>query len=288
MAVSPADLRAIPLFQGITDEHLNELIGVFEHMQLQEGDVLFQAGAKPDHFLLLVKGEIALYEDDVVRFRLRPMAPIGELGSLTGLERTTRAVASQASELWHIPTPDLMSFFEKHGEVAFPFYQNLLQVVSDKIRRDEHRMAEMRANIIRTQKAMKRLRELVLESEESTLSKPIYETLEDLIEHNRRWNYTVEPAHTLQASVRLDDGTLVAVREMSAGSIRLAPLPTKPAPKSDWSGVLVIPNGEIPISGRIDSIDSTSVLIQLDLLIHDYAALLEDYLTRVQMLDFVV
>jgi CRP-like cAMP-binding protein len=288
MAVSPADLRAIPLFQGITDEHLNELIGVFQHVEVKEGDVLFQAGAKPDNFIVLVKGEIALYEDDVVRFRLRPIAPIGELGSLTGLERTTRAVATLPSELWQIATADLMRFFEKHGDVAFPFYHNLLQVVADKIRRDEHRMAEMRANIIRTQKAMKRLRDLVLESEESSLSKPIYETLEDLIEHNRRWNYMVEPAHTLQAKVRLDDGTLVAVREMSAGWLRLAPLPAVPAAKSDWSGVLIIPNGEIPVSGRVDTVDAASVHIQLDLLIHDYAVMLEDYLTRVQMLDFVV
>jgi len=62
-----------------------------------------------------------------------------------------------------------------------------------------------------------------------------------------------------------------------------------PAPKSDWSGVLVIPNGEIPVSGRVESVDpTTGIMIQLDLLIHDYAVLLEDHLTRVQMLDFVV
>lgn len=287
MAIGPAELRTIPLFQDITDEHLTDLLGALKHQRVKQGEVLFLAGSRPTGLLLLTSGEIALKEGDEIRFRLRPVAPIGELGALTGLVRNTTAVAVSDSEVLSIGTADLMQFFESHGDVAFPFYHNLLRVVADKVRRDSRRMDEMRANIIRTQKAMKRMRELVLESEDTVVSKPVFETLEELIEHNKRWNYMVEPAHTLRAVVRLDDGTEVPALELSQGWLKI-PAAAAMKPGVFWSGVLVIPTGEIPISGTVDSVHDGGALVQLDMLISTYHHVLEEYLTRVHMLDFVV
>jgi hypothetical protein len=237
--------------------------------------------------VLLTAGEIALREDTEVRFKLRPIAPIGELGALTGLRRNTTALATMDSEILRIGTAQLMDFFESHGDVAFPFYHNLLRVVADKVRRDVRRMDEMRTNIIRTQKAMKRMRDLVLEAEDTVVSRPIFETLEELIEHNKRWNYMVEPAHTLRAVVRLDDGAEVQALELSQNWLRM---PATPAmkPASHWSGVLVIPTGEIPVSGTVDDIHDGHATVQLDPMIASYHHVLEEYLTRVHMLDFVV
>jgi CRP/FNR family cyclic AMP-dependent transcriptional regulator len=289
MQVSPSDLHAIPLFQNITEAHLTELMAAFEHLTLGADHVLFEAGSAPTHFHLLVSGEVSLREGDETRFRLSPLAPIGELGAVTGLTRSITAVTTQPSEVYQIRVEALRAFFEKHGDVAFPFYNNLVNVVADKVRRDTRRIDAMRANLIRTQKAMKRLVEQVLEAEETPLSKSICETLEGLIEHNRRAHYLVEPAHTLKASVRLDGGAVVPVLEMNDGILHLAKLST-PAPLkgSHWSGVLILPTGEVPVSGVIESSGESGLHIKLDLLISDYAAVLQEYLTRLQMLDFVV
>ena len=55
-----------------------------------------------------------------------------------------------------------------------------------------------------------------------------------------------------------------------------------------WSGVLTASGADIPVSGTVREADSASVVIELDLLIEEYAEALEDYLTRVQMLDVIV
>lgn len=289
MAVTPSDLRAIPLFQDISDEHLGALMGVFERRQLVAGEVLFEAGDNPTELMLLVAGEVVLYEGDEVRFRLRPLAPIGELGALTGLRRYTTAKSSQSSEILSISTKALMDFFEANGDVAFPFYHNLLRIVANKIRRDTRRIKEMRTNIVRTQKAMKRVRDVVLEAEDTVISKPVFETLDEQIERNRRWHYFVEPAHTLSAQVRFDDGTNAPVVEMSDGWLHLAPgLAGVPKVGEHWSAVLILPSGEVPVSGTVDTVGSDGVVIKLDLLIREYESTIEDYLTRLHMLDFVV
>lgn len=293
---TPRDLRSIPLFSRMTDAHLDELGSIFEKKSLKEGEVLFEAGAAADQFQILVSGVISLYEDGTERFRIAPLAPIGELGALTGVSHNVKAVASRAAEVWRVSVSKLMEFFEKHGEVAFPFYHSLLEIVSDKVRRDEHRLEEMRANIIRTQKTMKKLRDLVLESPETPLSEPVAKALDELIEQNRRGHYMVEPARALATRVRLDDGKLIDVREISEDHICLE---SKVADGGKtWSGVLIIPAAtgggsmrpprEIPISGTVERLNGEKSVVKLDLLVDEYKAALSDYLTRVQMLDFVV
>ena len=105
----------------------------------------------------------------------------------------------------------------------------------------------------------------------------------DLRVHRRRLTVA------LQTGTDDDDGTKVPVVEMSDGWLQLA----KDAPGATevgkhWSAVLILPSGEIPISGTVESANEAGVVIKLDLLIREYAATLEDYLTRLHMLDFVV
>jgi len=287
MMIRPADLHAIPLFEGITETHLSELLEAMERVTLAPGSVLFEAGTEPHHFILLVRGEIALEQEGDVRFRLAPLAPIGELGSLTGLYRNTRAVATTEAELMRIGVTGLMRFFETHGDVAFPFYNNLLKIVAAKMHRDATRLEEMRTNIIRTQKAMKELRDRVLEAEETPISKMVCDTIEPLIERNRRGHYMVTPAYALSTSVRLDDGRILPVSAMSDGFIKVVNW-AGAAPNRDMSFVLVAPNDEIPMSGKIVHVADDGVLVALDMLIDDYEKKLQAHLTRVQMLDFVV
>lgn len=289
MSLTPDALRTVPLFADLADDHLQALSAVFTPLELAEGDVLFREGDEPTHFILLAKGEVTIAYAGEPRFRLVPIAPIGELGTLTGVARRTSAVASAKSTIWRVEREALLRFFEQRGDVAFRFYHALLGIVADKIRRDELRMQAMRDNLVFTQKAMKALRDQVLEAEETPLSVDVCDQLEELIEHNRRGHYRVAPKHSLATRVRRDDGALVPVAEMSLDEIHLAPgaLPGLVA-GSDWSGVLVLPNAEVPVSGRIDRADDAGVAVRLDPMIQEYTRVLGDHLTRVQMLDFVV
>lgn len=289
MSPTPDALRTIPLFADLADDHLLALAAVFSPIELAEGDVLFREGDEPTHFLLLARGEITIAYEGEPRFRLLPVAPIGELGTLSGVPRRTSAVASAKSTIWRVERVDLLRFFEQRGDVAFRFYHALLRIVADKIRRDELRMQAMRDNLVFTQKSMKALRDQVLEAEETPLSVDVVDQLEDLIEHNRRGHYRVAPKHALATRVRRDDGALVPVSEMSLDELHLAPgaLPGL-AGGTEWSGVLVLPTTEIPVSGRVDRSDDAGVTIRIDPMIAEYTRALSDHLTRVQMLDFVV
>ena len=290
MTLTPSHFRDIPLFASLTDEQLQQLCELFRPRDLEPDEVLFRAGEQGNMFYVLKEGEIDLFDRDELRFRLHPPTIIGELGALAELERNTTASSFGASTIYEVPRDELLQFLSTNGEIAFVFYTNLLKIAGDKIRRDQKRLDDMRANIIATQKSMKKMRDLLLESEETSFSEQLHETLEAHIKQNRRVNYRVEPVPGLAATVRLDDGREAVVIEMLRTQLLLE-LPENHDLKfhGSWSGVLCIPHGvEFPISGTVVTVVGRRVEVELDMLFDEYGTHLDDYLTRLQMLDFLV
>jgi CRP-like cAMP-binding protein len=285
--ITPADLNHLPLFRPLTEAQLKELLAAFVPRKVKRGSTLFREGEVPSKFQLLADGEIELTEAREPKVIVRPIAPIGELGALTGVPRNTTAVATKDSELLEVDRDALMKLFSRSADLAFLFYKGLLDVVSDKVRRDKLRLDEMRDNLIRTQKAMKELRDVVLSSDETPISQPVCDKLDELIEHNRRSHYRVSPLESHPAAVRFNGGTVVPVVELSEGFLKIAA--TKELKTgAEATMVLALPKGEIPVSGKVERAGSDGVLLRLDMLIDEYKQAMVGYMTELQMLDFVV
>jgi CRP-like cAMP-binding protein len=286
MAPSAADLRTIPLFRGFDDAALAALAALFSRVTVEPDQPLFDVGDPATAFYLLTSGEVILERPDDDVFKLAPPALIGELGALATLPRSTRATIAPGSTVWCLPAATLQQHFADHQERGVLFLANLLGVVADKVHRDQARMADMRQNLMRTQKELKRLRELVLETVETPLSAQVHDTLERLITHNRRVNYGVEPPPALAARLRLDTGTFdVASISRTHVTVRAA----QPLGIQTWtSGVLDLAGTELPVSGTVVRSGNGKFSIQLDLMIDEVAKTFEGYLTGVQLLDVLV
>jgi len=291
MGPSASELRIIPLFHGFGDDELAALGRLFTLVPGSgEPQELFDVGEPAQEIYLLTAGEVVLDRPDDDVFRLHPPALIGELGALTGLPRSTRAVVTAGSTVWSLPAKTIQAFLASNQELGVRFLANLLTVVADKVHRDQSRMGDMRQNLMRTQKELKRLRELVLEAVETPISTQVHDSLDKLITTNRRVNYRVEPPKQLPAHLRLEFGsapvadlsrTHVAVHDIRFGE-------TPPAVDTWLTGVLHLAGTEIPISGRVTRVTGNRMTIALDMLIDEFAAQLEGYLTRAQLLDVLV
>ena len=286
MGPSANELRTIPLFRGFSDAELNSIGALFSVVEVPADRPLFDVNEPATTLYVLTAGEVVLDRpgDDV--FRLHPPALIGELGALTGLPRSTRATVASGSVVWEATAKKIQDHLAQREELGIRFLVNLLGVVADKVHRDQRRIADMRHNLISTQKELKRLRELVLESVETPLSAPVHDTLDKLITHNRRVNYRVEPPPALAATVKLDGG-VVPVADISRTHITMA-LPGSPPEVGTWlSGVATLAGTDVPISGRVHRNVGNKMTLELDLMIDVFAAALEGYLTRAQLLDIL-
>lgn len=283
-------LHTIPAFRGLTNAQLEEITPLFKRLQMSAGDVLFKHGEPADACYLLTAGEVMLLEDQEQTHTLHPPVLIGDLRAVTdNAVRNSQAEVGDKAALWKIPTDALLDFLEGHPTTAVRMLRNMLAAATDKIGRDHTRIADMRHNIIRTQKSMKKMRDFLLDSEDTPVSKPVHEVLEGLIRQNRRVNYRVGPPQTLAASMRMDDGADAPVAQISRTHLSFQ-LNQGDLPQADsrTSGVLRLSGPEIPVSGKVLRTIERRVDLELDLLIDEYAAILEGYLTRVQMLDLLV
>ncbi|MFO0744385.1 MAG: cyclic nucleotide-binding domain-containing protein [Myxococcota bacterium] len=274
----------VPLFQGISGDGLSGLGEVFETFSAPAGHVLFASGEIADWLYLLVDGRVALQEEGETSIELQPVSLIGELGAMVNLNRRVTAVCLAQSTFLRAQSLQLRTFFERNAQVAVQFYQNLLGMSADKIRRDERRIDDMRRNLIKTQKSLKAMRDLVLESPSTEISEPLCDMLEHVIAQNRRANYVVEPPSALPVLVRLPDGRTFPVRQMSR---QFVVIPEEAGYGEEFRGVLVLPGAEVPIAGALDVVGHDR-RVNLDLLIDEYSDVLEDYLTQAQLLDIVL
>jgi CRP/FNR family cyclic AMP-dependent transcriptional regulator len=286
MGPSGSDLRTIPLFRGFSDDALAEIGGLFTRIAVDDSAPLFDVGEPATALYLLTEGEVVLEQPNDV-FRLSPPALIGELGALASLPRSTRATVAPGSAVWALPAIKLQAYLASHQDRGVQFLVNLLGVVAQKMHRDQTRMVDMRQNLIRTQKELKRLRELVLDTVETPLSAPVHDTLDQLIANNRRVGYRVEPPAALAARLRVDGG-VAEVASLSRTQLILHPPAPLPGGATWCSGVLDLAGTEIPVSGTVMRGPDERVTVVLDLLIDANAAILEGYLTRVQLLDILV
>jgi CRP/FNR family transcriptional regulator, cyclic AMP receptor protein len=281
--ISPTELHGIHLFRDFSDEEFQRLTELFEPVGAEEGDILFTQGEAAGAFYILIAGEVSLRQDEREVYLLRPPCIIGELGAMAGLSRHCLAVVGPGTVLRRIDSARLHDFCARDTDIGLSFYRSLLSSAADKIARDQRRMAEMREHIIVTQKTMKNLREFILESPDSPISGRVHDALEGLIQQNRRANYRVEPPSALASNLRLDDGRVGDVIELSRTHINVRLPGALPKPNDEICGVLVLAGPEIPISGRILRVQGDRIVIVLDLLLDEFATALEGYLTRVQM-----
>lgn len=286
MAVRTADLQRLPLFRGMNDAQLERLLGVFRAESVPAGKALFRAGEVATHLRILVEGEVRLAEEGAAPMTLRATTVIGELGALTATPRNATATTATACEFLAVEGEKLLAFFDAHPDLALAFHKNLLAAVADKLRRDKARADQMRGNLIKTQKAMKELREFIFASPETAISARVAEVLDEHIQRNRRAGYRVSPTAAYPATLRFADGRTADVLELSNGYVKVATAAFADA--AHVAAALVLPTGDILVSGSVERVDAGAALVKLDSIIDEYLPRLEGYVTQLQLLDYVV
>ncbi len=289
MSTNAELLAGLPLYAGLTPAQLAPIVDRFEEVRFEPDHVLFERGTEANRLHLLLEGQVDLLEGGSVKVSLKAVCPIGELGAMTpGLVRNTTAVVVTPSRLLRATREELLAAIAANADAGLRIHQNLLDIVANKIARDGRRILQMRHNLIRTQKAMKMLRDELLSQPTTPISDAFHDTLEALISHNRRANYSVVPPAALPATVRVERGVEAPVLQIARNRVRLADIAANPSGADQWAGVLLLAKTELPISGTIVDRSDGAIEVELDLMIDEYSDALEDYLTRAQMLDLVV
>ena len=101
------DLRKSPLFEGLSDEELNRLIGMAEPVTLRAGDILIKQGDAGDAAYVIISGEFEIQKQtgqSLIKIDVRnPGDVVGEMALLSRAPRNATVISKTDSETLRIP-----------------------------------------------------------------------------------------------------------------------------------------------------------------------------------------
>ena len=123
-------LRETILFAELRDEQLENIAAAGDVQSLQRGVVVFDEGAEPGEFYLVLSGRIAIVQesDDGRESLLAVLGPgelFGEMGFLDGYNRSAQARALEESLILMVPYAELRLLYEDNPSALWSAVQLL-------------------------------------------------------------------------------------------------------------------------------------------------------------------
>ena len=123
-------MRETILFAGLDDEQLDHIAAAGSVQSLQRGIVVFDEGAEPGEFYLVLSGRVAIAQesDDGRESLLAVLGPgelFGEMGFLDGYNRSAQARALEESQVLMVPYAELRLLYESNPSALWSAVQLL-------------------------------------------------------------------------------------------------------------------------------------------------------------------
>jgi len=118
-------LRATPLFQGLSDEELREVVVILREENQRGGAALFRSDETCNELYLIRNGFVRLLDPDgSVLATLGPGSLLGEAEFLRGLAHNTSAMAATDVQMWALPDANLRNLLQRHFNIGVKLSQN--------------------------------------------------------------------------------------------------------------------------------------------------------------------
>lgn len=111
-------LARVPLFQGLSKQHLRRIGGLTTQLHQGEGEVIAREGATGNEFIIVLEGELEVRRGDAIVATMGPGDYVGEIALLHNRPRTATVVAKTPVVVEVIGRPEFAALLSDEPEVA--------------------------------------------------------------------------------------------------------------------------------------------------------------------------
>jgi CRP-like cAMP-binding protein len=126
-------LRAVPLFQGLSDSALEAVAGLASEIEFADGQTVTREGDLGDAFYVIVAGRLSVSRYGSAVRELGPGDFLGEISLVDGRPRTATTTAVGPVEALVIRRPAFLELMDNFGAVRL----GIVMALTDRIRSDE-------------------------------------------------------------------------------------------------------------------------------------------------------
>lgn len=128
-------LGSVPLFQGLTPQHLADLEGISATQRFHRGQPVFSEGDEAQGFYVVRNGRVKVFKlssegKEQILHILGPGEPFGEVAMFAGKHFPASAEAMERTELFFFPRESFVALITQEPSLAL----NMLAVLSLRLR----------------------------------------------------------------------------------------------------------------------------------------------------------
>jgi CRP/FNR family transcriptional regulator, cyclic AMP receptor protein len=153
---TPAVLRDIPVFKGLTDVQLATVAAVLKRTRVRSGKVIIREGDRAGSLYVLTSGSVGTSrrmglaaqgpdqpEKRKVLVHLSAPQFFGEMGLLTELERSASITADVECELLEFTREDFERLAAGDAALGYRLVRNIAVVLAERLRRTDVDMVKL-------------------------------------------------------------------------------------------------------------------------------------------------
>jgi CRP/FNR family transcriptional regulator, cyclic AMP receptor protein len=132
MALSPQQLKQVPLFSGLDDKALRSIAASMRERTFRAGESATQEGQSGVGFFVIESGQATV---DVGGRELRQLGPgdyFGEVALLTQSARSATITADTDLKCWGLTPWDFKPLVEGNGSIAWTLLQTLAERLAEQ------------------------------------------------------------------------------------------------------------------------------------------------------------
>jgi CRP-like cAMP-binding protein len=129
--VSVKSLQRVPIFAGLSKEHLREIARLFKERRFEEGETVVKEGSGGAAFFVIQSGEAVVFIKGKRKATLKPGDYFGEIALID--ERTRMATITASTEMlcYGLTYWDFRPVVEQNGLIGWKLLQGMARMLRD-------------------------------------------------------------------------------------------------------------------------------------------------------------
>lgn len=157
------------MFGNLGTDNARKILLACEFRQAGSWEVLCTVREASNELFILLSGQLGIYTDANVQLAtVQPVAPVGEMGLITGEPRSATVKALERSNLLVLKKPAFESLMRNHGDICLKVYCNVIQTLWGRLGQSRRQQREVsldlddhQSHLQRVEREISRLRDPV-------------------------------------------------------------------------------------------------------------------------------
>lgn len=145
MAIDPAALRKVALFESLLPEHLKLIAGIVEERTYKPSTVIFQDGAPADQFFFIISGKVRISKQipgmgEEALAILEPGDYFGEMALIDDSPRSADAITNTTVVVGSISKATFEDLLFMNKDLAYDMLWTFVRTLSARLREANEKM----------------------------------------------------------------------------------------------------------------------------------------------------